>query len=368
MANKNNDVFQMLVTSGNRPLAANGVKLVDLLPGQLGVFNSKTDLAVSAATFANSVMDFYLAVGIGADGVTEDVIKTPGAFTKNEVSAVTGQCYVAPESQIWEITDFTVECDTDYCVKFSLSNKKLFSPFGYNSPYKTFVVKSNCCEGCEDCPTGDCNYVAIELVNSINADTDDLFVAELIVAAGGAVILPEAVPAWVLANPNSCLGIRVTVQPEALSSFCCINLNYSYPRATKINIHMGCGFECTGVVTETQEMVFEQGSGYDIAYDEYNAGGWNGRPGYYRINNFWGIPAGRDFSTYVDPLQTYTRIAIHGGSNNLSAWKTYHNLYAGFVAIPTADTITSLALVTILDGLMVSQLAEEITDCIVVAP
>jgi hypothetical protein len=209
----------------------------------------------------------------------------------------------------------------------------------------------------------------LKLVEAINLDTDKLFLAELIVAAEGAVILPADVPAWVIANPDSCLGIRVTVQPETLSTFCCINLDYVYPRLTKINIHLGCGFECTGVVTETQEMVFEQGSGYDVAHEEYVAGGWNGKPGIYRIGNFWGVPVGRDFSTFADPNATYTRIAIHGGTNNLSAWKTYHNLYAGFVAIPTADTTTLVALIAALDSMAaVSDLATELVDCIPVTP
>lgn len=74
-----------LIAANNYGLVAAGTKLyntdgwVNILPGQLGIFNSKTHIAVN--TFINPT-DVYFTVGYdtNGDGVAEEVRKSAGDF------------------------------------------------------------------------------------------------------------------------------------------------------------------------------------------------------------------------------------------------------------------------------------------------
>ena len=70
----NNKVFQVLVTKGDKALAVAGTKVDVLEDGQLGIFDAKTNLAVSVTP----VNKFYLAVGVtDGDGV-DDMLASAG--------------------------------------------------------------------------------------------------------------------------------------------------------------------------------------------------------------------------------------------------------------------------------------------------
>ena len=45
---RNNDVFHLLVTKGNQAVLAKDKKVVELAPGQIGVFNYDTNLSIAA--------------------------------------------------------------------------------------------------------------------------------------------------------------------------------------------------------------------------------------------------------------------------------------------------------------------------------
>ena len=76
---RNNDVYKVLVTSGNRAPMVAGKTISELLPGQIGVFDANSNLSINYEK-AERVKDFYMAVGIDkdGDGVTDDVMKSSG--------------------------------------------------------------------------------------------------------------------------------------------------------------------------------------------------------------------------------------------------------------------------------------------------
>lgn len=346
----NESPFSVLVTSGNQALLGNALTVPDLAVGQLGVFDYDTGLSMSAAQAANlKGRRFFLAVGVDRDGdaVVDDVIMSSGGvITPSLVSSITAQCYTASAPKIVDITGFTAKCDTEYCIKVELENAASRLDVGHQSPYATFVVKTSCCtDDCETCPTGDCSELGGLIVDAINNDPAALLTATYIdyttTPGTPIVVAAEDVADWYAdeANADLCLGVRITTNNLAIKNYCNINLLYEKPRETNVNVSLGCGFECNGTSTVFQELVFEQGSGYDIKNLEYQAGGWNGVPGRYRASAILGISLS-GFESLVTSSGQYVQCWINYGKASNSAWLDYKSELATLVVIPCDDSTT----------------------------
>ena len=127
-----------------------------------------------------------------------------------------------------------------------------------------------------------------------------------------------------------------------------INLQYFYPRQTWINASKIEGFKCNGSVVVVNAPTYEEGSGYDIKQLEYMAKGWGESP--YRVSNLNGVADERAYNTVV--TTNYNQIALTYDQFSIGAWLEYYNNFASIVAVPTADTTTSVALLAILDALV----------------
>lgn len=365
-----NPVFQVLVTKGNlAPLAA-GQKVDALAPGQIGVFNYHTNLSVDG-TVLPDVRDTYIAVGIDRDndGVTDDIVKSAGqVIQRKNITGYNAKCYSPALPKVVEITGFTAKCETEYGIKVEVRNQLGYLTNGYNQIAKTFVIKTGCCaDGCEPCQPGDCNEIAIELSKSVNADPEKLLIAELIDGPGGDVV--EDPVAWAAdpENADACLGIRITTVPLAVRKFCSVNLGYFNPRSTDIVVSLVTGFECNGVVTTTQELKNEEGAGYDIAQLEFEAGGWNGKPGPYRVSSLIGVPT-NSFESYVDQAGQYLELDLLYDQFSVGGWLEYLNNLNTTIAIPCADSTTKTGLFTILDRIFggvagFGPLADDVAPC-----
>ena len=342
---RGNNVFQVLVPSGDQALAAEGTALDALAPGQLGIFSYKTNLAILGADKAES-KNFYLAVGVDktGSGNLEDINKSSGTHIQaRNVVGFTARCYTPPQPKIVEITDFSVNCEEEYGIKFEIRNQQAYRVHGYNQVIKTFLVKGSDCLGCEECGEGDCIDLVDKLVKDVNADVDGLILAEAIateaitIAANGTAAdyaVGDVVPATEFAalqafnadeaNTDVCLGLRFTMQPQALERFCDINLNYFSPRQTDVIVTKVDGFEKTGVITVTQEIVYEEGSGYDVRQLEYEAGGWNGKPGPYRVSETLGT-ARNGFEYYAEANEKYVVINLEYDQASIAGWLEHKN-------------------------------------------
>ena len=74
---RDNDVFKVLVTKGNQAVLGPNLKVDNLADGQIGVFNSDTNVSLNAASAANT-KEFYLAVGIHTGGVLTSIRQSSG--------------------------------------------------------------------------------------------------------------------------------------------------------------------------------------------------------------------------------------------------------------------------------------------------
>lgn len=183
----NNKVFQVLVTKGNQAVLPAGSSVEDLAPNQIGVFNMDTKESIDGT---DPVKNFFVAVGVDkdGDGVTDSINMSAGqVIQKENVRDYTYKPYTAPVNQKFLIKDFTnIQCDTDYAVKFEFRNLQIYMRQGTVQFSKTYAVRTACCEGCEDCPSGSCVDLTQKLMDAFNFDESKMFSAKAVL--GGSAL------------------------------------------------------------------------------------------------------------------------------------------------------------------------------------
>lgn len=189
------------------------------------------------------------------------------------------------------------------------------------------------------------------------------------IAISNATLTAGALATLLLTYDELCAGIKLTSNIEAVRNYCSINLNYLYPRGTNIEVSLIEGFNCNGVVTQVQELAFEEGSGYDIAQQEYVAGGFNGRAGIYRVSALAGMQV-NPITIFASKTEKYLQFHITYDHMSVGGWQEYMNNLQTTIAVPCADTTTRAALVAVLDRIFsvnFSPLAGDValcTDCV----
>lgn len=375
---RNNDIFQVLVTSGNQPLITNDLKVTQLLPGQIGFFNSDTNRSTAVAT-----KNFYIAVGLDTDGdgVTDDVAKSTGFhIQKRNLVHYSFRPHTPARSMKMVLRDYTADCETEYGLKIELRNSEIYRTQGYNQFTKTYSIVTACCDKCEPtCPSGDANEITKLLMININNDPTGLIKAKAIARqpltrlthgisvdiAKGAEVSPEDLQALMTYNADQTdvadyvytdLEIETVAQP--VNNAAGLNLNYFKVRGTVVLASKIEGFKCNGTLDVTQQIAFEEGSGYDVRELEYFASGWKQGP--YRLSTINGV-ANERFVT-ANAATKYDQIALTHDQYSQGAWLEYFSNQATLVAIPATDTVTRNAFMTRLDLFTTSEGFEALAD------
>lgn len=170
----------LLVAKGNYGLPTLNTPLyqtdgsISLMPGQLGIFSSKTHKAVDATNIA-AQDNIYIAIGMDmdGDGVSDQIRKVAGEnLNKRQISKVSAE---PPRGACPEIQDFMfdcTDCGTDYGIKIQVDSTDLHL---YAAPYQLFTYPVNIitdpCDDCtEDCtPTAHaCEEIVCKLIDQIN--------------------------------------------------------------------------------------------------------------------------------------------------------------------------------------------------------
>lgn len=364
---RNNDVFQVLVAKGNQAVLAAAKKITEILPGQVGVFDADTNLSVS--TLANT-KNFYVAVGLdkNGDSITDDIAKSSGNFIqKQNIGGYTYQAYTAPQPMKVLLKDYTADCETEYGIKLELRNQKIYRSQGYNQFTKTYSIVTSCCNGCEPtCPSGDANEITKQLKFNINIDELGLVTAiavarqDLTTATHGvSADLStgdevsdadlEAIMAFnaTQTDPANFVYTDLVIETvsQALASFGSLNLQYFYPRQTAVIASKIEGFKCNGEVETIQDMVFEEGSGYDVKQLEFVAKGWTESP--YRLSALTGTAKDTEYNT--DLSSKYNTFVLTYQEESRAAWLQYKHDLSTIIEIPTTSTTTLAGLVAILN-------------------
>lgn len=366
---RNNPVTQILVTSGNAAPLAAGSAPSALAVGQVGLFSANTNLSVDGTALA-LCREFYIAVGVNdnAGGSTlYDVKRSAGQYIQSRnITNVAGRCYTPAQNKIIDVTDFAVKCDSEYGIKVNLMNQTTYSQFGFNQAAKIFMVKSNCCaDSCTPCADGDTNDVANQLVTAINNDPDGWITASFVdytTTPGTPIAVSVAgYAAWVAANTGDNIGIRLTINAEAIRAYTGeVNMYYDFPRGTDAVVSLIEGFDCNGTITEIQGVIFQQGSGYDVAYKEWYYGGHNGTGNYRQSElngNFIGNAAVKAASS-----GKYYSLAISYDQESVGGWEEYKNNMLTIVAIPCGETTTIAGFLAMIDRITAGRFDAQADD------
>lgn len=168
-----------------------------------------------------------------------------------------------------------------------------------------------------------------------------------IVAATKTVVADTA--AFTLANPGVCLGIRITSNSMAVNAKSGgINLKYVKNRQTDMIISSPIGFTCNGTITTLTELQMNEGSGYDIQQLEYEAGGFNGKPGPYRQSTITGMER-QGITYFASATANYNVFVLSYDQQSVGGWLEYLNNLETIIAVPCADNTTLAGIPAVLD-------------------
>ncbi|MDB4285900.1 hypothetical protein N9933_01200 [bacterium] len=371
-----NEVYQVLVADNTLACLAAGSEVSALSHGQIGVFDSNTGLSIDGTSPSR---EFFIAVGVNpaGSGVMSDLSKSAGQkIQTRNISGFTYREHTAAQPEITEITGFKASCDADYAVKLEFRNQQIYRRQGFNQYTKTYAIRTACCEGCEGCPSGDCVEIAKLMVANMNDDVDNLITAvsfatePLTIVTHGTstdyaindeITLVADLDALMTFNAAQtdlalrvCVGIKITTSPLAVQSFCTINTNYFNPRGTTVITSLISGFACNGTKTITQNIAFEEGNGYDVLQKEFHAGGWNAKPGPYRVNTVSGLPAA-GFNYMASANEKYDVFNLSYDLISQAGWDDMKGNLATDVAfkIDGATVLGRNTFVAVIDGLTV---------------
>jgi len=375
MSNRNNDVFQVLVTKGNQAVLAAGLNISGLAIGQLGAFDVNTGLSIGAATSPMS-RDFYFAVGVDktGSGTLEDIRTSAGQMIQRKgITGYTFKPHSAGRPKIVEVGEYGVIADTDYGVKIEFRNSRISRIQGQNTFAKTFVVRTP--EG-----TVDSNVLTKLLVREISLDESKMIVAKIVARqaitilthgtsldyAKGATMTEADLDRLIVFNTTATTANKVftdfTVQasPLRVGANFQINLNFHKLLETNIGVAVVEGFTSSTVVSTVQEIAYEEGSGTNIKHKEYHSSSYNGS-GPYVLSETTGTARGDIHYLAVDATK-YDQFALEYFMKSESGWLEYENTLSTFIAIPATETTTRASVAALIDAIVAGGAFEPLAD------
>lgn len=332
-----NPVFQVLVTSGNQAVAAAGIAPEALLAGQLGVFDYDTNLSIDG-TKAGQNQNIYILVGVNRSGAAGtaitgaggDVMRSAGnCIKKSGVRAVSQKPYVAGVKQKFRLTFGAIIPDKDYNVKFHIENQEAYGNFGFNTPAMNFPLTG----GPEvDSATGLASTVEFvdRLVALINGQDEKWLVASKISGT----------------TTTGVVDVEVQTMPASVA-IGVADLDYTHIKSTAAIVSM-IDFGTDTSFAQTVALVNEEQSGREIMAQEYEAGGWNGNPGIYRVSDTTYL---QQFESFANRASGYDTTTIMYDNVGIGGGEQYGSSLMTIIAVPTADDATQLAVKTLVNRL-----------------
>ena len=245
--------------SNVQPSATASTALASLAVGETGIYLANGTAATTSSTAGSP---FFIANKLpNGEVVSTDIIDPANIRYADNQAVVAG---VAP---VYKIANICTSCNKDYAIKFDITDASAFQAFGFQAYTKLYSDFTGCC----DTDAGDsCIEVVRNVRNAINADIDNLVVAIAANPASDAELDDEELNEWEVAT-DGCPVLILTVQAQAVADFCGIPYNYTFPTGVSMVVST-IGFDCCtpSVVTTTEtEIVYPQGAGPDVKYQEW---------------------------------------------------------------------------------------------------
>jgi len=383
MSNRNNDVFQVLVTSGNSALAASGTAYDALGVGQLGAFNPETNVAYGATAPAGT-KNIVFAVGVDktGSGNLEDIRTSAGQFIQTKgITDLTFQPHTAGQAMKVNVGNYKADAETEYGIRIEFRNAKINRIQGFNQFSKAFLVKTPATADCTTgCGSTDANVLTQLFIDAINADASKLVVAQAIARqpivilthgtaaaySTGDVMTPADVARLIVFNSTALpanevfTDIQLVSQPLAIGTYCSVNLHYYKLLETILIVSLIEGFGGSGATTINQYPVYEEGSGVNIQQKEYHASGWAGS-GPYKLSQVTGT-AYENIQYLASKTAKYDQFIVQYNQTSEAGWQEYSNNLSTVIAIPEASTVTRQAVATFFNSFLSTSGFETLVD------
>ena len=352
---RHNDVPEILFPTNATALVANK-EVTDLLPGQVGIFSEDTGKSIVEPT-----ENFFIAVGLdkNGDGVTDDIRKSAGRnIQPGNILYATRQDYVAPVDQVIDIKDIKVMCGDSFGIKIEARNEQIYNVQGTVQYRQSFVAKADNCDSCADnvCEEANIAKLVQDIVLQAKLGKDQFYKVEAI-DVSGTVLNEVQVAAQVAAtdaladkSAQTKIGIRVLAIAGKVQQFANVNLDYVAARQTQVLVSL-VGENAVGTVSTKTELVYEQGTGYDVRELEFQTIGFReGNTGAYRIGAITGLPNEVAYESDLKKKYTVFTLAYDHFHRN-GSWLQYDNALATYFVLESTDTAGIKAVQTLLGKL-----------------
>lgn len=352
---RHNDVPEILFPTNATALVANK-EVTDLLPGQVGIFSEDTGKSIVEPT-----ENFFIAVGLdkNGDGATDDIRKSAGRnIQPGNILYATRQDYVAPVDQVIDIKDIKVMCGDSFGIKIEARNEQIYNVQGTVQYRQSFVAKAEDCDSCADNACEEANIAKLvqDIVLQAKLGKDQFYKVEAI-DVSGTVLNEVQVAAQVAATDALAdkskqikIGIRVLAIAGKVQQFANVNLNYVAARQTQVLVSL-VGENAVGTVSTKTELVYEQGTGYDVRELEFQTIGFReGNTGAYRIGAITGLPNEVAYESDLKKKYTVFTLAYDHFHRN-GSWLQYDNALATYFVLESTNTAGIEAVQTLLGKL-----------------
>lgn len=263
-----------------KAIAVAGLAPTAIPEGQLGVIDEATGLTVVPANFTALPERFSIISKLdGKVYYSFDTIEK--AKIKNQIA----KDYVAPQINIWETVIESCNCIKGVQLNLNIDEASLMQRDGLTWTHRdSFVevspqeLKCFCnCSG--EYPIYENNVMTMLLAQKVNGVESSFYEAEVWNADDDSVITD--VKAFVESNKavntddddtndGPLLKLVIKGKPQVAPNYNDLEVNYIYPRGVKLAPALTIDDKVSTTFTETQELVYELGAGYDMRAEEWD--------------------------------------------------------------------------------------------------
>lgn len=321
MSNSTNKVYQVLVVPGTATgMVVAGKTLDELAVGQLGVFDSKTNLSINpdGSTIPENI---YLAVKNPNGTIDFSAGQEIQAKRLISLSRKNYQGYVPFTAEIGGGFLDNLKPNTDYVLRLEVHSTEILQRQGTVQYTHAIVVSTG--------EVADPKKFLQDFKSQVSSSlsTDAMFTLEIRDTVG-VVDVDTFDPA-----DAADVKIRIIGSKTFTNEFYDINTRFQNVRQTTVTAAFPEGYLGAGATyTVTEAGKPEEGSGYNVRQMEYFGGGWNKRPGIYRQSSVTGL-ALPGFKYNAKENGKYNLFTLSYANHSVAGWGDYNNDIMTIVAV-----------------------------------
>lgn len=334
-----------------------GTNKYNLLPGQIGFYNSLTNISVDPTTILDA-SEVFIAIGVDKNPLALTSTSVRLAAGENlsgcRIDAATAERYRAGASNSAKFNFKCTDCSETYSIGIEINDPNLNFFYPENRYHvETITVQS------EDCPTceGDCDYT------HDGAELEAKFIA----AIEANEFLATYVDTVATDTPDAGYDFAFTVTFKGTSYECdgCFpspeNILNKYTKGRiQTTIESGWKPNTTLSTVDNSTLAIEEGSGAQLQWEEYlsepggtqfdslnNTFETTGAPFYSQI----GVSRSKNLLVNCETTYCQYSLTYHGSVKNEDAnGQTFNPHFITTILVPTADTTTQTSLEAILNA------------------